>query len=171
MQPIFKNPKSITALLFELETWIGTPWAHMASDAGEHVAIKGVGGDCITIITTALNNAGLIEQLQFPGHIALPGLAGEKEAAHTIIRYLRTFIEAGRLQQVVTHRKNLLFGDLLAFRLGGSRAHHLGIYFGGRNGAFYHVPGPGYCFMLSALQESQYGAGLQSAYRLLEVPR
>jgi hypothetical protein len=60
--------------------------------------------------------------------------------------------------------ETLLPGDVLCFRLGGARSHHVGIYKGGPDRSFYHCPGPGKSFCVTSLLEM--GDGLQSAYRL-----
>ncbi len=170
---MFSDPDHAAALLHELDSWLGTPWAHMGNRPGKQLAIKGKGGDCVTIILTALYNVGALEPLDLPAHVAAPGISAENEVAHSITKFVRPFLDAGRLEQVNPKRDPLMVGDLLTFKLGGARDHHLGICWGPINVAgiqnrfaFYHCPGPGSRFSMSSL--NGYGTQFQSAYRLME---
>jgi cell wall-associated NlpC family hydrolase len=187
-RPVFSDPSRASALLRELDSWLGTPWAHMANRPGKQLAIKGNGGDCVTIILTALYNVGALEPLDLPAHVAAPGISAENEVAHSITKFVKPFIDAGRLIQIRgaqagtpvppenSRKRNsasgtgvtageLMVGDLLTFKLGGARDHHLGICISPVS-RFYHCPGPGHRFMVSHL--SQFGTRFQSAFRLME---
>jgi len=165
--PIFSDVTLCGRLLAELDTWIGTPWAHRAGVDGKQLAVKGEGGDCVTIILTALYNVGALEPLDLPAHALAPGVLPEERVAHSITKFVRPFIEGGRLQQLDGRTQPLLTGDLLTFRTRAARDHHLGIFRGGANRNFYHAPGPGRRFMISSLNEA--GARFQRAYRLMAV--
>ena len=163
-RPVFSDPTHASALLRELDSWLGTPWAHMANRPGKQLARKGVGGDCVTIILTALYNVGAVEPLDLPAHVAAPGISAENEVAHSITKFVRPFLDAGRLELINPKRDPLMMGDLLTFKMGGARDHHLGITHAST--WFYHCPGPGYVFMRSSLNE--FGSRFQSAYRLIQ---
>jgi len=163
---IFADPDRAAALVAELDSWLGTPWAHRANTPGQQRAIKHVGGDCVTIPLTALYNLSLLTPLQLPAHVVAPALCRDDEVLESITKFVRPYIAAGQLREVAFKREPLIVGDFLAFRLRAARAHHLGIYRGGPDRLFYHAPGPGQPFMVESL--NQIGAYLVNVYRLLE---
>ena len=163
-EPLFADAARSSALITELNSWLSTPWAHRAAVPGPQLAVKGVGGDCVTILLCALYNIEALEQFDLPAHVALPGMAADDDVAESITKFVRPFIESGRLQVVDWPRAPLMVGDFLAFRRRAARDHHLGMYRGGPDKRFYHAPGPGCRFCLASLnQASPY---LSSVYRL-----
>ena len=168
MTPVFAKPENRERLLLELTNWLGTPWAHMAAVAGTQTAIRGVGGDCKTILATIYANAGFIEPLQFPAHGVAPGLTAEGDVEASVVKYLQKFVDDGRMIHLDARHTDLLTGDVLTFRW-GARDHHLGAACVLSTGTRYvfHAPRAGHKFMLSPLQE--WAGALRSAYRLMEV--
>lgn len=165
-RPIFADPARAAALLRELDSWLGTPWAHRANVCGAQLAVKGEGGDCVTIPLTALYNLALVAPLELPAHVVAPGLLRDDEVAESITSFVLPYVNGRQLRVVDFQREPLLVGDFLAFRLRAGRAHHLGIYRGGADRLFYHAPGPGDRFVIESLHQT--GAYLSHVYRLLE---
>jgi hypothetical protein len=167
MTPVFLNPDHVRRLFVELDSWVGTPWIHTANVSGPQRARKGVGGDCVTILATAYHQAGFIEELELPAHVAFPGLAVESEVKDSITNYLARFITAGRLIRVNPRREPPLAGDILTFKFRAGREHHVGAYRGGINRMFYHCPGPGREFCSGTLNAGNFSMALVSGYRLV----
>lgn len=168
--PLFADTANREKLKAELVSWLGTPWAHMAGTDGHQTALKGVGGDCKTILATAYADAGFIERLQFPAHGVAPGLLGDSDVESSIVKYLARYVERGEMLRLDARREPLWTGDVLTFRW-GAREHHLGaalvMSYGER--FVFHVPKPGTRFILSPL--SEWFTHLRSAYRLLVAPK
>lgn len=99
------------SIVEEARSWIGTPFY-------PHVAIKGVGADCVTFALRVFQGVGLIPQSESLPKYALDG--GSHLPASQVIEWLKAcgwFVEISGAP---------LAGDVVTFRV-GKVVHHVGI--------------------------------------------
>jgi cell wall-associated NlpC family hydrolase len=151
MKPYFSTAKRRAALLAELERWRGTPFMG-------HVAMPGVGVDCVRFAAAALAGAGAIAPLDFPRY---PLNGGDPE----IREMLCGRIESAGLTALPDGAPPAL-GDVLVFSTGSFQ--HVGLM--GEGGNFWHVL-RGQKTGESLLADSTFSTRLFRVYRLFKAPR
>lgn len=148
MNYFFDNPESRTALLDELRSWAGTPFA-------PRQAVKGGGVDCVHFVERALVNVGAMAAITWPNYVIHGGGAEMLAAFEKFMAGIPEFDNRGR-------NADLRTGDVLLCSTGRAY-HHLGIV-GVLPTVWHSLPSCGVCE--GNVGEKLVREHLRSAYRV-----
>lgn len=152
--PFFSSPARQSALAVAAKAWVGTPFI-------AHGRLRGIGADCVHLISAILADAGFTHLFDPPPYTVQEGMHSPESK---LIDYIETHILVLTIpvaeEPALTR---LLTGDILCFKMGRS-VHHIGLLIA--PGRFIHTM-PRLGAVIACLHDSTFARRLAAVYRPL----
>jgi len=123
MRKLFADPKKIKLLESQVESWLGTPYRHMAAQ-------RGIAVDCVHFIENICKDVGIIREIKGHGEYRQDWYKTRDDAIINTIEWYITDYLCDGVESVTT--KSLGFdrpfpGDLLCYRIHSPVINHVGM--------------------------------------------